>query len=661
MTGPIPPDPDPGLAAAYLGLSGAQVVPVVQLEAVCRAVQQARVAPPVPVAQDAPGGEGVADQGGVGGEPGDGDGPPPAPPLEDGPPEPPVDDGAPPPPGPVAGPVIAQVVVPPTAVVAQDLTDAIRHAIQGARQDATRAGLRYRIGQQLVEPCSMEWCVAGVPDQTLLEAANQYLRLRQPGSTATDAVLLGLPPLVDGFDVPSPYGPDRAVLPHFEYWVNHVFREIGNEFVAATVRRLLSGTRDGAAAARWLPRSQEERAARTQELEQRVQGSLAARAWLDDAEAVAVMDILVRYGYRVMDPVAAVAARNLCLRPLGANTSGYDGTLAIGYHGNGRTPGQTEQTGTAPRARWGQIGQDNAWHPFSIPRGRLRDGYFRMASGDNELETTVSIAQRPHESLDFPLIAQVLNAIPACQAAIQNNEQLPADDYGNGTVVSGQGVATTICWLYVVLIDTIYNTQEHQQAATSTFTSLTTEVPREGAFTGAGELATGSTTFARHVGALCYERVHFGTTREHGHRYRLVEVRDFLPAPASFQDGDTSLYRKFYAGILHDMPLCGVKIATNHTDNVTKRAHITQAVAAYPDPPVTAGLLTTVSQRLAGLPQEDQRTEQQIAQAAALNAVLAMTQTWLHGAGQGAPGAWQTSQGHMTEILAGTRPMPQLP
>ena len=281
-------------------------------------------------------------------------------------------------------------------------------------------------------------------------------------------------------DFRAPTPPDElpyptAALYSFEAWVNELYAEVQNnrELSYGITIMLVDDAGD--------PRP----------------GDL-----IPDEEKREILSLLLREGFVAMKPVPAAG-----LLPTKVVDGGV--TLGLGFHGTARDPDTVIKVhkGTTryvdipgePERR----GIDSKWHPLSKKCGYNGEAYFRRGSGDNELNTTVSIARSFEDSTDFPLIQSMIYD-PAQHSKIE---------------VQGDRFVT-YTFVYLVGVETAFNTNEYQLIGSG------------GGTFGKGEIATTSIPAHRHYAWVKYKREHFGPTREHGHCYEAVDSGLLLPGSA---------------------------------------------------------------------------------------------------------------------------------
>lgn len=464
-------------------------------------------------------------------------------------------------PAPVGGPAIPAppppggrvAVAPDLPITTADLTKPVLDRLDGQTRQlgAYRDGAyEYEVGAAPVQAYDVSWCKRNAPVAEIVKAYNLYIRLRLPTSPQGNPRLIDLPDiranLVAG-DKTVPY-PPRAIDASFEYWLNEVYSETGNDAARQLALRILQNGRA-------------------------VRGSAA----LTPDEQVDAMRVLIREAFLVMAPVGP--DRHAALLARLGDTADLTGTLGLAYHGTGRAPEAVLKTGTARLldidGKAASLGAGNAWHPYSDTHWRGKPPYFRRGSEDNDLPSTVSIAQSPIASLDFPLIQGILNDTPAFHAggrALADGDYQTTGGY-RYQVVGGRYV--THAWVYLVGAETIFPTAELQ--GPNHFSSPSSEARVERLFAHHGELATQQIMARHHLAAVRYERVHYGPDREQGMRYRAVEIVNLGHRPAIY--GLASTYERVYQDLCVRFPMCGVK--RGNASAVDYRTRLDEAVGAY--------------------------------------------------------------------------------
>jgi hypothetical protein len=447
-------------------------------------------------------------------------------------------------------------------------------------------GHNFRVGGDLILPFAPSWVKIGAPDADLLRAVNRYLRVRRPSSTKTTPAYKPAPPLVAFGTKRLPYVRAVAEHPHFERWLNELFGESGNAGAQELVVRILQGSdAHSRPIFRRLPRTVAEEAQR----------AAAPNEWLAGEDAVDAIRVLLPSTFLVMAPVAA-GARGDLLPLIGPNGGGFANDLAVAYHSTGRAPAAVLATGTARTlsipGRPQAIGAMNAWSPYHAAQGYNDEAYFRTGQRDNDLQTVVSIAQSPFAALDFPLVHGMLDAAVGYNAAgAAEDRTVYQTPFGQ---VEIRRDSATECWVYVVLVDRIYDTASLQGG--DAYVSPSTEADLEGAFDARGELATDVIPANQHVLAVRYERLHFGLTRESGMRYRAVEFMSLRPFGGPPGPEGLTMDERI-AQWLVTMPLCGVKRGVRMSD-AQYRERLREAIGVCADPPDRQTMFADYHRRL---------------------------------------------------------------
>lgn len=482
---------------------------------------------------------------------------------DDVPPPPAEPDPALPPPDPAMGPP------PLLATTLDQLTDDIWQEQVAAPTMLHWQLHNFRVGDApeiTTNTFSPGWSRIDTPRAEALAAFNLYRKLRSPLSTMQVPVYTPAPPLqvISGKNLPYPR--ERAQSPHFEYWLNELWGETTDDAVKNLVLRILQGFDNGQPRVRLLPHTDRERQLR--DTERHGHNAVPNGRWLDQNEASDAMRLLLRAAVKVMPPVPAVAAkdgdvtRTDLLHLVGPNPDGLAEDLAVAFHGTGRAPADVRAQGTTRTlgipGRADELESYQHWHPYSPEQRYNNNAYFRCASADNDLNTTVSIGQSPFVSLDFPLIHTLTPDSPAYVAA---RRRVPDHEYATagGQRFSARSVRehlVSYCWIYLVLVDDIFDTRSLQ--GDNPFLSLTTEDVPPGRFVGHGELATRQVPPERHIGAVRYERHHYGPSREDGMSYRMVEVAYVGAFDPPVLGGAQPLCVRFFTDWLRQFPLCGV-------------------------------------------------------------------------------------------------------
>lgn len=438
---------------------------------------------------------------------------------------------APPPPPAKTGAAQATPVVKPTpksiaadlAAVKFDPKIAAKVIVRTVARsgEASDDGTRYYRFEQdpgggQIQTYDPVYCRANISNSDLDRAFRLYCKIRNPDIQLGSRNNLLLPP--DG-GTPEPFVDPEEYS--FGFWVNYLYSEVPSSAIRTLVHYLL---RDGT-------------------------GPMPVPLQTSSRDGRYILTILRRAAYVTL-PTLSDAERGRRLAAFSKELSrakSLDGRL-MAFHCTGREPEKLLKTGTirtvAIPGKLDEFAAKLPWHPYSEEMGYRGEPLFRLQSGDNDLYTTVSIAQTPVEGIDFPLVSAMLNALldqPDIPGGVQDcvrARTLPP----NGEYVNKSGQKITVrrnayvteCWVYVVAVtNPVWDTRALQtKSRTSDYTSASSEVWLKEFYPGGqGELATDVIPVDDHLLAIRYERTHFGPTREDGMRYRILEAR-VLPGAA---------------------------------------------------------------------------------------------------------------------------------
>ncbi|MCD0449182.1 hypothetical protein LO762_08275 [Actinocorallia sp. API 0066] len=568
-----------------------------------------------------------------------------------GPPPPPTTGGPPP-----SGGRTAPSSAPPTLLsfdpangIAKDIRAAIEQKGSLSKPEGRPNRFTVEGSSAPVIAYDLAWARLTLPDGSatsdadLLRGLNLWLRFQRSVTTATSTPPTPPPRKVGGNLVP--YGEERCTGENrFEYWANSLYNEIAGDGAKIIAGYLLQGrgqANDAEAHAvadpvnpglkvlyRWLPATDAERNARAAERTALQADPTGPHRWLDDDEAAYALDFMRHEALWIMAE-AVDAERASLLASVGAGTSlpgGVQATDLLAYHATTRTP-QTFRDGgiTCPTIAWkapAEIGADQVWHPLRAGGGYAGQALFRRASADNELATTVSIAQSAVTALDFPLVQSVLEEHQGYRDALRAGTTLPDDDYGKFRYRGGRPVTST--WCYLLAVKDVYNTSAIQTLARGSekFVSPSSEEWLMKHYKGHGELATTKVGPEAHLVGVRYERVHYGTSREAGMRYQLAEIVTVNPelwpalvGPDRYQGGARLpfLHRLFTDELAH-FPMCGVKRGESMSDDLYRQAlhDAYETYVGHPGPkdPLTVpdGLVAELDRALAVAPKDAARS-----------------------------------------------------
>jgi len=447
-------------------------------------------------------------------------------------------------------------------------------------------------------------------DRDLIRGFNLQQRLQTSPTKVTDSVQAAPLFRVDGISMP--YDGARADdWQFFEYWCNSLFTENTDVSVKEFVQFLLQGRalKEGGSEPsdvvnpackpiyRWLPRTSEEQEKRKAERTALAKDPEGTYRWLDDNEAVAVIRVMMQDSFEVLPPVPG-DDRGRLFKELGSEYQLSDGTTPqpyLAYHATARGPEKVRTDGTERSVVWrgDGIGVNQPWSPLRSDNGWNGELLYRRGSKDNELHTTVSIAQSPVTAIDFPII----------QSVLWDNSDFRKVKEGTGSVALAKGVYSTrgvpaftyrekdrfetATWVYPVAVDDFYDTAGLQGGEDEKFASTSSEVWLNGEFDGHGEFATTGIPASRHLFGAEYIRVHYGERRESGMRYRLNRVVPLGIAqwvgkkPLDWKTGDPLPPAvRFLAEQLVKFPMCGVKRGVSMPDEVYAQA-LADAVDDY--------------------------------------------------------------------------------
>jgi len=461
----------------------------------------------------------------------------------------------------------------------------------------------------LVETSGSPPTVRLLDDRTLIQGFNLQQRL-QP-RTGFIASPPSAPLSLVGSEQFAPYDIFRAGdWGSFEYWCNSLFVENTDADAKSLVQYLLQGRvlRKGESGPpdvvnpafkivyRWLPRTPEEREAREDERAALANDPTGPYRWLDDDEAVAVIRVLMRESFWVLPSVVG-DGRDRFLRRFGAECRLPDGITSrsyLAYHATARAPEKVRAGATKRSVNWRgeEIGLNQPWSPFRSDNGWNNELLYRPSSTDNELHTTVSIAQSPVTAIDFPVLQSILYDNDDYKNAIKPTGRVPLAEgvhFTRGapafTYQDGRFVTTT--WVYLVAVEDIYDTGALQELSwNAKFSSQSSEKRLKNAFVGHGELATTDIPTSRHLFGAEYIRVHYGETRESGMRYHLNRVVPLDSVqwtgkkPSDWKAGDPLPLAVKLLDQLVDFPMCGVKCGSSMSDEEYAQA-LKEAAKAY--------------------------------------------------------------------------------
>lgn len=568
------------------------------------------------------------------------------------PPKPPVppsgpsgSSGPPPPDAPGAKP--PPLFIDPAEVIPADVWKQIsaQAVVIGPAQTKGQfaiPGARGEVGPYDLEYCAVETAVpSGAPgvretirisDSTLICGFNLQQRIQRAGRFTSSPPTA---PLAQTGIKPAPYDSTRVEdWKYFEYWCNSLYVEVADVRALNLIRLMLQGRApwkgkgkppnpdvlapDLQIVYRCLPRTPEEREDRDRERAALVANPVGPYRWLDDAEAQIIMRVMMQESMWIMPRVADDKERARLLPLVGGGyelPAGIHPTSCFAYHATARDPAKLKATGTHRSVSWRgtAIGMDATWSPFHPSNGWKGELLFRRGSADNELHSTVSIAQSPVSALDFPLIQSVLSDNNDYKASVRAADPVPLT--GGPHLTGGvpaftlrpDGMFETETWVYLVTVDDIHDTGELQLLGHGgeRFGSASTETWLRDRFIGHGELATTDIPVAGHLFGARYARIHCGATREQGMRYRLQEIVPVNLAqwtgkrPLNWKKGDPlPLAVKLLTEQVVNFPMCGVKRGQNMTAEAYIEA-LHQAHKEYRDMPATvldgvAAALTTL-------------------------------------------------------------------